>query len=87
MIRGHLLNVDSGQANHKMFHLLPGVRGQFVSCQYPFNVYFYLPIADFIDPAWNSPCGSAQMVEVGPEEMHEHLSVTTRECSWINNVD
>ena len=40
VIRGHLLNADSGQANHRIFHPLPSVRGQFASCEYPLIVNF-----------------------------------------------
>ena len=58
VIRGHLPNMDGGQANHKIFHPLPGIRGQFASCEYPL-INFYSSGADFIDLAWNLPCGSA----------------------------
>ena len=72
VISRHLLNVDSGQANYEIFCPLPGVRGQFASCEYPHKINFYSHSADFIDLVWNSPCGSARMVEVEQEAMREH---------------
>ena len=72
VIRGHLSNVYGGKANQENFHPLPGVMGQFASCEYPLNIDFYSTSAVFIDLARNSPCGSAQMVEAEPEATHEH---------------
>ena len=71
VIRGHLPNMANGQANHKIFLLLPGRRGQFASCENLLNVNFYSPNADFIDLTQNSLCGSAWMVEAKREAMHE----------------
>ena len=88
--RGHLPNVDSRQANHKIFHPLPGVREQFASCKHPLSIDFYLSSADLIDLAWNLPLGSAQMVKAEPEAAHEHWSVfqhgrvcTDKQSGWL----
>ena len=70
-IRGYLPDADSGQEDHEIFHPLPGVRGQSASCEYPLITDFYSPAADFIDLAWNLPCGSAQIVEAELGAMHE----------------
>lgn len=60
------------QANHKLFHPLPGMRGLFASCEYPINTDFYSPSADLTEQARNSLSGSAQLVEAEPEAMCEH---------------
>ena len=60
VIREQLSNMDRGYANHKIFCLLFGMRGQFASCEYPLNINFNSEKADFIDLARNLLCGSAQ---------------------------
>ena len=50
--------VKSGQWTGKSLNF-PSVtckRGQFASCEYPFNIDFNSSSADFIDLAWNLPC-------------------------------
>ena len=75
-----------GTGKSQNFHLLPGVREQFASCEYLLNTNFYSHSADFIDLARNSPCLSAWMVEAELEAMRQHnLFFNTRECSQINN--
>ena len=57
VIRGHLPNVDRGQANHKIFCLLCGMRGQLASFEYSLNINFCACNAHFIDLARNLLCG------------------------------
>ena len=72
VIRGHLPNALSRQANHDTFHPLPGVRGQIASCEYLLIINFYSASADFTDLAQNSLGDSARMVDAELEVMCEH---------------
>ena len=92
VIRGHLPNADSGQANHKMVRPLPGMRRQFASCKYPLKINFNSPSADFIVLLQNLPCSSAWMVEVEQVATYEHYSVFkhqrafTHKQLWLLNL-
>ena len=87
MTRGHLLNADGRQANYDIFCPLPGLRGQFASCEYPPNISFYSCNADCIDLAQNSPCDIAEMAEAELEAMYIQVTSANSVHSTRVNAD
>ena len=80
VIRVHLLNADSRQANHNIFCPLPGLRRQFASCEFPVNINFYSGSADFIDLLQNSLCGLGIYARGRTRSNASTLFFNTREC-------